>query len=108
MVTSGYEKSTGNETEILNLDTMTWRAGPQFPALGATERGTSLPYKNSFLVIGGHTDTFQYSYEIWYFNPDRYSWEVISYMYFGREYATAIALPESTHHFDQDLHILGK
>ena len=93
VVTSGYYSSTGPATEILNLDTMTWRDGPQFPEY-QTYWATSLPYGNSFLAIGGVSIGYGRRNEIWHFNPDSYTWDIVSAMTQERELLAAIALPD--------------
>ena len=95
VMTTGYELSTGTSTEILNLDTMLWRAGPEFPTTNRTFYGTSLPYGHSFLAIGGYTIDAGIRDEIWFFNPDSYEWELIATMEQDRELFAAIALPDN-------------
>ena len=95
VVATGAVLETAMETEILNLDTMTWRAGPQFPTVDRAYQGSSLPYGNSFLAIGGAVNGHGYRDEIWYFDPDRYEWEVISTLAEERYLFVAIALPEN-------------
>ena len=94
VVTTGYYSTTGTETEIFNLGSMTWRSGPDFPV--STFDGFSLPYNNTFLAIGGLPNEDYFSNQIWHFNPDSYEWEMISTMVQGRSQLAAIALPEST------------
>ena len=95
VVTTGYHNFINTQTEILNLDTMTWRAGPPFPTEERTYEGFSLPYANSFVAIGGYTYFHGERNEIWYFNPDSYEWDVISTMAQQRRYLTAIAMPDN-------------
>ena len=42
----------GNETGILNLETMKWSVGPALP-VEPFSMATVVPYGNSFLAIGG-------------------------------------------------------
>ena len=96
VVTSGYYSTGGQTTEIFNLDSQTWRAGPQLPTAEETYSGTTLPYGNSFLVVGGYSIVSGCRSEIWLFNPDSYEWEVIATMTQERYSLTAIAMPENT------------
>lgn len=94
MVSTGDYYATVTATEILNLDTMTWRNGTDFGAEARTFNGASIPYRNSFLAIGGYTYEIGYRNETWYFNPDTYTWEVMSVMEQERYQLTAIPIPE--------------
>ena len=95
VITSSHDSVTLEKTEILNLDTMTWRAGPPLPTDDHTFDGSSLPYGNSFLAIGGYSLDYDQSNEIWYFNPDSYTWELMATMAEEREHPTAILLPDN-------------
>ena len=93
VLSSGSSSETGTTTEVLNLDTMTWSFGPDFPTETGTWIGASLPFENSFLAIGGYN--LGHRDEFWYFNPDIRNWEVIGRMHQGRELFAAIALPNN-------------
>ena len=61
-------------TEILDLDTLQWTDGPGLPFPWAYT--ASVPYKNTFLVIGGlgtHSGTV-YSTDIYEFDPVNMNW----------------------------------
>ena len=73
VVTSG--QFGGRETEILNLESFSWRLGPLFPSENAIYLGQSVPYAESFLVVGGHRlfdDTE--SKQVWYFDARIDKW----------------------------------
>ena len=96
VVASGYSAVTGNITEILNLDSLTWRLGPHFPSERKTIYGTSMQYGDSFLAIGGETQDYGFRNETWYFNPENYQWEVMAILEQERSLPAAIALSENT------------
>jgi hypothetical protein len=41
-----------NATQVFSVDTQTWRLGSDFPA-GTLGGGSSVPYGDTFLVVGG-------------------------------------------------------
>lgn len=88
----------GNATEILDVDTMTWRTGPDFPTYDSQYRtyyGETLQYKNSFLAIGGKAQGYGEGTEIWYYNPESSTWDLKAKLVQRRHWLTAIALPEN-------------
>lgn len=96
VVSSSRDSLAGNETEILNLDTMIWRPGPPFPTECPTYAGSSLPYGNSFLAIGGYSNEgYTERNDIWHLNPENWNWELIGTMKKERRYLTALLLGEN-------------
>ena len=53
-------------TEIFNLQTFTWSVGEDLPV--AIGYGASVPFEDSFLIVGGYPD---YLDSIYYFYPVR-------------------------------------
>lgn len=63
-------------SELLDLSTMTWSIGPDNPnGIACTSWGESIPYKSSFLTVGGYDKlNSRYSDEIWYFDSVENVW----------------------------------
>ena len=102
VVTTGYEiYETKNTTEILNLDTLTWRSGPEFPVDGNAFYGASAPYKDSFLAMSGYRrpDTPGGAWtkvdEVWYFDPSSDEWVLKEgRLETPREHFIALTIPD--------------
>ena len=80
-------------TDILDMDTMTWRPGPRLPfeILSAA----SVPFKEGFLIVGGYgglQDTYLNS--IFYFDPSREEWDLMYNMTSARYLPAAFLIPD--------------
>ena len=76
-IVSAGGRSVGTLTQVLDLDTMTWSDGPRLPRNVAF--ATVLPYKRSFLIIGGWAGHYRedgYSNEILELDPNKFDWVV--------------------------------
>ena len=94
VVSSGFDDTTGSKTEILDLETLTWREGPAFPTGTNIYDGAPLQYKNSFLVSGGLGPAGN-SDEIWFFDPNYDSWVLTGRMQMARRFhASALILAD--------------
>ncbi len=79
---------------FLDLDTLIWQPKSSLPL--AIYIGASVPYLDSFLIVGGHIDGQTSDLNtIYYYNPSVDDWEVIGTMSIGRRALTAFMVPES-------------
>jgi len=84
-------------TEILDLDTLTWRAGPVNNEL--KNQGVSLPDGKSFLAISGNSQATGLSPKIMRLDPESYTWVTLSstlssgHRHFAAMGATAASVP---------------
>lgn len=78
-------------SEILNLETMEWRTGPDLP--GSLAAAASVPYGDTFLVVGGyHINELD---QIYQFDPENEAWiERTEKLETARFYQVAVPLPE--------------
>ena len=81
-------------SDILDLSTMTWRAGPDFPE--PRENGASVPFGDSFIVVGGQSgDLLTYYDDILRFDPATEDWVVMDEkIAFANDDVTAIMVPD--------------
>lgn len=68
VVAGGWDGSRLSTSAIFNFEINQWRDGPSLPH--GTQAPTSLPYGDSFLVIGGRTETNVYLDTIYQFKID--------------------------------------
>lgn len=59
-------------TEILDLETLTWSAGPETPGGRRLSSSVSVPFGDSFVVVGG--DTFDSQRRVHQFDPVNMTW----------------------------------
>ena len=79
-------------SEFLNLDTLIWEPKQSLPF--DIELGASVPFKDSFLIVGG--DSGDYLDTIYYYNPNTDQWELMEQMLkYEREYLAAFMVPDS-------------
>ena len=79
---------------FLDLDTLIWEPKQSLPI--PIYIGASVPYQDSFLIVGGHIagegsdlDT------IYYYNPSTDNWDLIGTMTVGRREFAAFLVPDS-------------
>ena len=68
-----YLASTSNVTEILDLQTLEWSTGDDLP--DDINSGASVPFNDSFLIVGGLDADNPPVKSIYYFNPQDQKWE---------------------------------
>ena len=89
MVTAG---GTDALTNILDLDTLEWKTGLDLP--NAAIHAASVPYKNTFLVVGGNDGGFLDT--IYEFHPETEVWITRSETLMTARHAhTAFLVPDS-------------
>ena len=93
MVAGGNANSNEVSVEFLNLDTLIWEPKQSLPVDIAW--GASVPYKDSFLIVGGKSDLYSYLDTISYYNPTLDEWELVGQMDYEREYVAAFMVPDS-------------
>ena len=94
MITGGINSNQYlSSTEIIDLETNQISAGPDLPQ--AMAYGSSVQYKDSFLVVGGHPGDFEFSEFIYEFDPNLSSWIIKSQLNTGRDIMTAFLVPDS-------------
>ena len=72
---SGKQKSLDTTTEILDLESMTWTQGPSTPEKLGFSGAAAIPYRDSFVLVGGDTGPFFRT--IYYLNVDSMTWETL-------------------------------
>ena len=94
MVHGGFDENNfvQSTTEILDLESMQWTtpdSNVHFRALGA-----SVPYKDTFLAVGGvFSETFT-QFSIYEFNPLTNEWVFKDNLSNERRYLTAFLVPD--------------
>ena len=84
-----------NATQILDIDTLTWRMGGDFPG-GSLYDGSSIPYGNTFLVVGGYISGPGYQKSIWEYEVDTGNWKKLDQvMMIARETFAATLVPQN-------------
>ena len=68
VITGGDDQLGSQETDILNLETLTWSLGEGLPI--SIRLGASVPFGKSFLIVGGKPQ----SNKIFYFEPTKLRW----------------------------------
>ena len=94
VVTTGDIFGTENVTEILSLTDLTWRRGPDFPTSSFTYLGRSLPYRNSFLAMGGYQLSLGFLDDIWWFDPTSEDWTRLASLETPRSEFTAMFISD--------------
>ena len=92
---TGGQSANGvlQSTEILDLDTMQWSAGPNLP--GPRYDAASVPYKNTFLVVGGKDGGHAVQDTIFEFDPETGDWITrIEQMTLKRSLFAAFMVPD--------------
>ena len=80
-------------SEIFDLATQTWRYGPDLPVSNQLYWGASVPYGDTFLIIGGYD--YEYSDSILSFDPTLDSWvELPQKLTQGRNKFAAFLAPD--------------
>ena len=77
IVASGWY-DIDSKTEILDLETKQWRSGPVYPVPGRISGASTIPYKDSFIAIGGHIVYVGYTDRIYYFDRESDAWAPMS------------------------------
>ena len=90
LVAGGYRETS---VEFLNLDTLIWEPKQRLPKEIST--AASVPYQDSFLIVGG--DTFGSRYDtIYYYNPGTDQWDLLNQtMIYERSIFAAFMVPDS-------------
>ena len=80
--------------EFLNLETLVWEPRQNLPI--DVYGGASVPYQDSFLVVGGYQyNSDEFLDTIYYYNPNVDQWDLIANMEYSREFSTAFLVPDS-------------
>ena len=78
---------------FLDLETLTWEPKANLPR--EIKEGTSVPYQDSFLIVGGWSVNRALN-SIYYYNPSLDEWELLDQrMDFIRENFAAFTVPDS-------------
>ncbi len=78
--------------EFLNLDTLIWEPKQSLPYdIGF---GASVPFQNSFLIVGGDAQFRGYLDTVFYYNPDLDEWELIKTMDYTRRVFAGFMVPD--------------
>ena len=87
-----------SSTEILDLTTMQWTWGVSLP--NPFVAATSVPYKNTFLVVGGSYTTGVDYNTIYEYDPNTDNWFTrAETLTAGRSYAAAFLVPDEAVNF---------
>ena len=70
---AGGDNQKSSVTEIFDLQTLTWSVGDHLPF--KLEDGESVPFEDSFLIVGGEEMPYNYVDSILFFNPIFQEWE---------------------------------
>ena len=82
-------------SEFLDLETLIWEPRANLPY--QISNGGSVPYQNSFLIVGGYSTLLPDPFlnTIYYYNPDDDQWEQLPYTLEDRkDYPTAFMVPD--------------
>ena len=80
-------------TQILDLKSLQWTSGPDLPLIGAF--GVAVPYKNTFLVVGGKDSGHAVQDTIFEFDPETGDWITrIEQMTLKRSLFAAFMVPD--------------
>ena len=91
VVAGGYISKSNSE--ILDLSTLIWRSGPALPSI--RESSASVPYENSFLMVGGFMSGGILFEDILQYDADAESWITRpEKLDFGRDRAVAMMVPD--------------
>lgn len=91
MLAGGYDETS---TEFLDLQTLTWEPKHSLPL--DIYYAASVPFKDSFLIVGGHHyNANDYLKSIYYYNPATDKWDFLRDMSRSREEFTAFMVPDS-------------
>ena len=92
LVTGGEDNKT--MSDFLDLETLTWQ--PKAPLPFEINRGTSVPYHESFLILGGRDDRGIEHDEILYYDPIDDEWIVLEQkLAKPKMYFSAFTVPDS-------------
>src|SRR5208282_914983 len=73
IVAAGRDTSA---TQIFSFETQTWRFGPEFPG-GRLEGGASVPYEDTFVIVGGSIFGTDYKRSIYVYVIETGSWSML-------------------------------
>ena len=94
MIAGGNGAYQDTSAIFLNLDTLVWEPKQDLPVDLAW--GASVPYQDSFLIVGGDSDLEDdYLDTIYYYNPSLDQWELMENMIMKRRILTAFMVPDS-------------
>ncbi|CAM6054068.1 unnamed protein product [Sphagnum tenellum] len=86
--------SATNRTQIFSFDTYTWRLGPDFPT-GRVYGGSSVPYGDTFLVVGGYVVGGSYQSSIYSYHIETGSWlKMPQELAIARQLSAAFFVPD--------------
>ena len=91
LVAGGYNGETS--AEFLNLDTLIWEPRPSLPV--DIYWGASVPFQDSFLIVGGLSETEGTLDTIYYYNPITDQWDLLRTMNCKRDQMAAFLVPDS-------------
>ena len=90
-VTSGYgSNGYNNITELLNIQSETWRTGASYPYFSDVRGNLPFYYQQSFIVFGGNGVGGSRSSIIAQYNPASNSWKKLGDMVRPRSHHTGI------------------
>ena len=92
ILVAGGEGQT--KVEFLNLDTLTWEPKQYLPV--DIHKGASVPYKDSFLMVGGYSsDVGETLDTIYYYDPNLDQWDLLEQkMKMRRKYFAAFLVSD--------------
>ena len=95
---NGKEIVVGRDSvEIYDLTTNEWRSGPRPPIDEGNNLSTavSVQYKDSFILVGGKLNDYDYNQDIFQFNAQTHQWQILEQkLQRERYYFTAFLVPE--------------
>ncbi len=93
LVAGGVSGTDVTITHFINLETLVWEIRADLPYKMQT--GASVPFKDSFLIVGGWQNNTITSDRIWYYNPVNDKWEMRDEILMqGRSHPTAFLVPD--------------
>lgn len=88
LVTAGSDDVSSH---FLNLETLLWEPKADFPYI--VDRAPSVPFQDSFLVVGGYSAA--YIRTIHFYDTAADEWKGIANMEEGKRYTAALMVPDS-------------
>lgn len=79
-------------SEFLDLDTLIWSPKASLPY--SINSGTSVPWLDSFLIVGGDSNVESYLDTIYYYDPTSDRWQNIGHLDYRRRSSAAFLVPD--------------
>ena len=93
LVAGGYNQAGLTTVDFLNLDTLIWEPKLSLPI--DIYYGASVPFKDSFLIVGGYSQDLSYLDSVYYYNPNVDQWELMKTMDYGKVFSASFMVPDS-------------